>query len=169
MPALHRIHPTAVIAFLVLSTGLWLTGCASKPVTENIPPPPRIDQMAAAPLGGDAPQNMLDWAGTYQAVLPCQGCPSTAISVQLRDDHTAVVRERHLGSDIEKETAPSYSGPFRFDPPGGSLITLKQGDESAAYRFFVAEGWIEMRERASGAALPQSTLFRLRKTSQTQP
>lgn len=168
MPSLHRIRPTAVIAFWVLSAGLWLTGCASKPVTENVPPP-RIDQMTAAPLTGEAPQNMLDWAGTYQAVLPCQGCSSTAISVQLRDNHTAVVRERRLGSDLEKEAAPSYAGPFRFDPPGGSLITLKQGEESAAYRFFVAEGWIEMRERATGAALPQSTLFRLRKTSQMQP
>lgn len=34
---------------------------------------------------------MLDWPGTYQAVLP-----QRAISVQLRDDRTAVVRERSL-------------------------------------------------------------------------
>lgn len=108
---------------------------------------------------------MLDWAGTYQAVLPVQGSAGTAISVQLRDNHTAIVRERQLGGDLDKVTAPSYSGPFRFDPPGSSIITLQQGQQAIAYRFFVAENWIEMRESSSGSPLPQAALLRLRKTS----
>lgn len=161
----HRIRPAFIWGLLSLSATFWLAACAGKPPTENVPPP-RWDQLGTAPLVGDAPQNMLDWQGTYQAVLPCNGCAGIAISVQLRDPHTAVVRERRLGSDIDKQPAQTYAGPFRFDPPGGSLITLGAAQEAPAYRFFVSEGWIELRERATGAALPQSALFRLRKTSE---
>lgn len=103
---------------------------------------------------------MLDWAGTYQAVLP-----ERAISVQLRDDRTAVVRERSL----DGTGAPvyvTYQGPFRFDPAGGSLITLSESPEAQpVYRFFVGENWIELRDRASGAPLPQAQHYRLKKTS----
>ena len=162
----HRIRPTLALGILSFSIMLWLAGCATKPATEDIPPPPRFDELHAAQAQGDNPQNMLDWPGTYQAVLPCNGCPGTAISVQLRDNRTAIVRERRLGSDIEKEAAQTYNGPFRFDPPGSSNITLGKPQESTAYRFFVSEGWIEMRARESGAPLPQSALFRLRKTSE---
>lgn len=163
----HRIRPAFTLGMLTLSSVLWLAGCASQPVTENVPPPPRLDELQNIQHSGDAPQNMLDWPGTYQAVLPCNGCPGIAISVQLRENRTAIVRERRLGSDIEKDVAQTYNGPFRFDRPGSSNITLAQANESTAYRFFVSEGWIEMRARDSGEPLPQSTLFRLRKTSET--
>lgn len=165
MYSLHRIRPAAAFGLLSLSATLWLAGCAAKPVTENVPPP-RIDQHSNTPLLGDAPENMLDWAGTYQAVLPSHGNPGTAISVQLRDNRTAIVRQRLLGSDIDPASAPTYSGPFRFAPPGGSIITLQLQQHPPAYSFFVAEGWIEMREASSGAPLPQGTLLRLRKTSE---
>ena len=91
--------------------------------------------------------------------------PQRAISVQLRDDRTAVVRERSLDS----AGAPvnfTYQGPFRFEPAGGSLITLSKSPEAQpAYRFFVGENWIELRDRASGAPLPQAQHYRLKKTS----
>lgn len=162
----HRIRPALTLGVLALSSALWLAGCASKPNTDNVPPPPQINALNAAQPQGDAPQNMLDWHGTYQAVLPCNGCNGIAISVQLNENRTATVRERRLGSDIEKEPAQTYQGPFSFDRPGGSTITLVKGNESPAYRFFVSEGWIEMRARDSGEPLPQSALFRLRKTSE---
>lgn len=163
----HRIRPPVALGLLGLSAALWLAGCASPPVTENVPPP-RISDLA--PLTGHAPESLRNWQGTYQAVLPCNGCPGIAISVQLRDPHTAVVRERRLGSEADPAVpSQAYAGPFHFDPPGGPLITLGQGEEAPAYRFWVTEGWMEMRERATGAPLPQSALFRLRKTSQPAP
>ena len=147
---------------------MGLAACNSKPITENVPPPQIADLVATTAMG-DGPENMLDWAGTYQAVLPCNGCPGTAISVQLRPDRTAIVRERGLGTHAG-QSARTYSGAFRFDPPGGSLITLsKHAQESPAYRFFVAERWIELRDRSTGAALSQSAAYRLRKTSELAP
>lgn len=152
------------LGFVTLSV-LWLTACASKPVTENVSPL-RTDQLMAQPTG-DAPQNMLDWIGTYQAVLPCNDCPGIAMSVQLRENKTAVVRERRLGSDIEKAPDQTYNGAFRFDSAHSSLVTLSaSATEPPAYRFWVSEGWIELRERSTGNALPQSSIYRLRKTSQ---
>lgn len=165
----HRKRPALALLLCSGSAAFWLSACGtSAPVTENVPPP-RIDQLGAtssAQLPNNGPQNMLDWAGTYQAVLPCEGCPGIAISVQLRENHTAVVRERRLGSDIEKASPEAYNGPFRFHAQGSSLITLSPPSAEPAYRFFVSEGWIEMRERTTGAPLPQQALFRLRKTSE---
>lgn len=152
------------LGLLALSAAL-LVGCSHKPVTENVPPP-RIDQLDPRLHMGDAPENMLDWNGTYQAVLPCTGCSGIAISVQLRKDKTAVVRERRLGGNLDNAVAPTYTGPFHFDPPGGSMVTLsKSANEAPAYRFFVSEGWIEMRERATGAPLSPGNIYRLNKTS----
>ena len=166
MQQLHGIRPAFTLGTLAISSLMWLAGCASQPVTENVPPPPRWGEQHSPAQTGDTPQNMLDWPGTYQAVLPCNGCAGIAISVQLRENHTAIVRERRLGTDIEKDVAQTYNGPFRFDGPAGSTITLAKANEPTAYRFFVSEDWIEMRARDSGEPLPQSGLFRLRKTSE---
>lgn len=158
-------HQTLRLATVTIGSALLLIGCASKPVTENVPPP-RIDQLDPHMHVGDAPENMLDWAGTYQAVLPCSNCPGIAISVQLRQDKTAAVRERRMGGDLDQAVAPTYTGAFRFDPPGGSIITLSTPTSpTPAYKFFVSEGWIEMRERATGAPLSPQAMYRLRKTN----
>lgn len=157
----HHTAPRALL--LSLATAALLAGCQSPPPTENVPPP-RIDLLGRTPLG-DVPQTMLDWAGTYQAILPCNDCPGIAMSVQLRADHTAVVRERRLGGNAEPTPAQTYQGPFRFDPPAGSVVMLGHDAASPAYRFFVAEGWIELRDRHSGAALSSPLAYRLRKTS----
>lgn len=157
----HHTAPRALL--LSLATAALLAGCQSPPPTENVPPP-RIDLLGRTPLG-DVPQTMLDWAGTYQAILPCNDCPGIAMSVQLRADQTAVVRERRLGGNAEPTPTQTYQGPFRFDPPAGSVVMLGHDAASPAYRFFVAEGWIELRDRHSGAALSSPLAYRLRKTS----
>lgn len=165
MPERAPTSPSLAFGLLTVSAVLWLAGCTNKPVTENAPPPPFGSLFPNASLG-EAPESLRDWSGTYQAVLPCNGCPGIALSVQLRGDQTALVRQRRLGSDIEVAPAQTYNGPFRFEPPGGRLITLSNSaQESPAYRFLVAEGWIEMRERHTGAALQPTTMYRLRKTS----
>jgi uncharacterized lipoprotein NlpE involved in copper resistance len=166
MQLTHRTRPTFSFGLLTLASALWLAGCANRPTTDHVPPPPPMASQATSPLQGDGPQNMLDWAGTYQAVLPCDGCSGIAISVQLRENRTAVVRERRMGGDIEKAAPQTYSGPFHFDGAKASTITLANTNEAASYRFFVAEGWIEMRANDTGAPLAQSALYRLRKTSE---
>ena len=153
------------VAAAIGTSAALLAGCQSKPVTENVPPPV-IEQLLPSIPVGDVPENMLDWAGTYQAILPCHGCPGIAVSVQLRQDKIAVVRERRMGESLEHALVPTYKGAFRFDSPRGSMVTLsKDASEPPAYKFFVSEGWIEMRERGTGKPLSQQPVYRLRKVS----
>ncbi|WP_284336144.1 copper resistance protein NlpE N-terminal domain-containing protein [Comamonas sp. NoAH] len=150
---------------LLFTASLWLAGCASQAVTENVPPPQIADLTSPKPVG-DSAETALDWPGTYQALLPCHDCAGIAISVQLRADRTAVVRERRVGGNLDKAVEPSYTGPFSFDPAGGSMISLRRTAHAPiAYRFFVAEDWIEMRESSTGASLSPHNMYRLRKTS----
>ena len=159
MSSLLRCSPASSLGLLSLTAVLSLAGCQAPLPTVDAPPPKMEQTFQQVPVG-DSPENMLDWPGTYQAVLP-----QRAISVQLRDDRTAVVRERSLDTTGEPVNF-TYQGPFRFDPAGGSLITLSESPEAQpAYRFFVGENWIELRDRASGAPLPQEQHFRLKKTS----
>ena len=160
---LSRLQLYAAAA--IVASAALLAGCQSKPLTENVPPPV-IDQLMPSIPVGDVPENMLDWAGTYQAILPCHGCPGIAVSVQLRQDKTAVVRERRMGESLEHALVPTYKGAFRFDSLESSMVTLsKDASEPPAYKFFVAEGWIEMRERGTGKPLSQQPVYRLRKVS----
>lgn len=153
------------LSFVVCSTSAWLTACASKPITADAPPPSVLPQHAAA---ADTAQALdPEWAGTYQAVLPCHHCPGTAIRVQLRPDMTATVRERRLGTPTEEGAAQTYQGPFRWSQRAQeSLITLGQPqDRVPAYQFAISASGLELRERTTGAPLSPSAMYRLRKTS----
>lgn len=173
MPMLNTFRRVAPLTWLACSAALWLTACAQKPVTVDAPPPSVMSSSAAMPAPSAAhaaahtAQHALDWAGTYQGILPCQGCPGTAIRVQLRPDMTAAVRERRLGTPAEQDTGPTYQGPLRFGQGNQtSLISLGNPQEQVpAYRFFVGEGWIELRDRTTGAPLDSGTQYRLRRTS----
>lgn len=162
--ALRRFSLTTLTTCTAM---LWLAGCAAPQPVENVPPPPSIESYEHAAADAHTAQNALDWAGTYQTVLPCYGCAGTAISVQLRSDMTAIVRERRLGTPGEQGVAFTYRGPFRFGQgENANLITLGESHERVpAYRFFVSEGWIELRERSTGAKLSESAMYRLRQTN----
>ena len=161
---LHRCLHTGVFVLCALV----LAGCNHKPVTANAPPP-SITQLTALPATAQASAQMKQLAGTYQAVLPCHNCPGIAIIVQLRADQTASVRERRFGGDGPASATTTYTGPFKFDPPGGSMISLRQGSQAPiAYRFMVGDDWIEMRERNSSAPLSGQATYRLKKTSMPQ-
>lgn len=164
----------AVLFHRPLRTGLFvlcalvLAGCNHKPITANVPPP-SIAQLSALPSTAQASAQMKQLAGTYQAVLPCNNCPGIAIIVQLRADQTASVRERRFGGDGPAAAITTYTGPFKFDPPGGSMISLRPDSQAPiAYRFMVGDDWIEMRDRNSSAPLSGQATYRLKKTSTPQ-
>lgn len=155
------------LALLSFSAVFWLAGCAAQPATVNAPPPM---VQSATPVQEPVAQTgspSLEWAGTYQAVLPCEGSPGTAISVQLRPDMTATVRERRLGTSTDQGAPQTYHGPFTFGTDAqAQLISLGDPQQPVpSYRFWVSDGWIELRERTTGAPISQSSLYRLRQTS----
>ena len=150
---------------LFVLCALLLVGCNHKPITVNAPPP-SIDQLSSLPAKAEVAEPLKQVVGTYQAVLPCHNCPGIAIIVQLRGDQTAVVRERRFGGDTPAAATPTYTGPFKFDPPGGRMISLRASSQTpVAYRFMVGEDWIEMRDRNTSAPLSAEPTYRLKKTS----
>lgn len=170
MPIRTTFRRFSPFALMTCCAALWLAGCAQKPITIDAPPPSVLHSSTATPAplaDGHSAQNSLDWAGSYQAVLPCQGCPGTAIRVQLRSDMTATVMERRLGTPANEGAAETYHGPFTFGQGAqANLISLaKPHEQVPAYRFFVSEGWIELRDRATGAPLSAGTQHRLRRTN----
>lgn len=113
-------------------------------------------------------ETSLDWAGTYQGLLPCDDCPGIAMAVQLRADKSVVIREREVGGPMRT----TLKGFMHFDPEQPSIVVMTDPLlPPAARRFFVGEGWIELREPDTGAPLDPANpeQYRLRKSSMVQP
>lgn len=148
---------------LLLAGSVWLVGCTSQPVRENVPPP--VFYQPAAQPTPDGPELSLDWPGTYQGVLPCKGCPGIAMAVQLRPDKTASIRERYLNQPATVAPMSTYQGAFYFEPDQPGIITLGPGPGlPVAAKFMLGEGWLDLRDRSSGAPLTADDSYRLRKT-----
>lgn len=77
-------------------------------------------------------RNSLDWAGTYDGVLPCADCEGIKTVVRLSDDGTFRSQVEYLG----KGGAPlAEQGQFRWNAQGNT-ITLGEKDP---VQYFVAE------------------------------
>lgn len=170
--AQYMAHPSRMApALWALACAAFLAGCESRPITANAPPPSLQEQAlatpSAAPVADTAP-TPAGWSGSYQSIMPCSNCNGIAMSVQLREDMTVMVRTRYLHADGTPAKVHSQSWPFRFDPPGSNMITVGTPDTHmpAAYRFLLGEGWIELRHHQTGAAGFPRSQYRLRKTSE---
>ncbi|WP_257670703.1 copper resistance protein NlpE N-terminal domain-containing protein [Parapedobacter tibetensis] len=80
---------------------------------------------------GDNSQTSIDWAGTYQGVLPCADCPGIKTAISLKDDGTYKLSTRYLekGDSVYWE-----SGTFSWND-AGSQITLSEDNR----KFLVGE------------------------------
>lgn len=73
----------------------------------------------------------LDWAGTYEGVLPCADCEGIKTTITLNSDHTFSKSEIYLKG--EKESKFETKGRFEWDESGG-IVILKNEDEKHSYR-----------------------------------
>jgi heat shock protein HslJ len=95
-------------------------------------------------------QNSLDWAGTYEGVLPCADCPGTKTRLTLNYDGSyRLVTEAQGSRNLEK----SVSGVFTWQP-GGNAITLDE--RGGRQQFSVGEGRLTLL-RPEGGASPSPT------------
>src|SRR5215472_3219133 len=103
--------------------------------------------------GGTPPQpadmhnsrNSLDWAGTYEGVLPCAGCPGTRTRLTLNQDGSYSLVTQALGS---RGAARSVRGVFAWQP-GGNAITLDE--RGGRQQFSVGEGRLTLLRPEGGA------------------
>jgi NlpE N-terminal domain len=104
--------------------------------------------------GGTPPQpadlhktrNSLDWAGTYEGVLPCADCPGIKTRLTLnRDDSYRLVTHAPGSQNAEK----SVSGVFTWQPSGNAITLDERGGRQ---QFSVGEGQLTLLRPESGAS-----------------
>ena len=101
------------------------------PVPETAPPP-AVDMHTS--------RNSLDWAGTYEGLLPCADCAGLHMKLSLEQDGSFEIVSRRLVRDA----APS-SARGQFDwGPDGNIIGL--GTAGGEQRFAVGEGRLLLLE-----------------------
>lgn len=141
----------------ILTCGVFtLTACNDKPDSKDSVPP-IVEQpatsTASSPIEtqatqvapttsaiGDTTENALDWAGSYEGVLPCADCEGIQVELELDSDKTYELKETYLGKGNQ---SVETKGSFQFDAKNPTQIIL---DEKAqARRFFIGEGFAEAR------------------------
>lgn len=126
-------------AFVALLLAAALGGCAA-----GKPTPP----------DGHTSQNALDWAGTYEGVLPCADCPGIKTRLVLLADGQFELSTQYL----ERQVAPlTARGRFSWNSAGSS-ITLDAAGWGQQFR--VGEGRLLQLDR-DGSAPPWNTPYRV--------
>lgn len=106
------------------------SGADSATVVET--PPSDSITKATPTAAGDTSENALDWAGMYDATVPCADCPGIKTSLTLNNDRTFSITEEY----IDRNSKNQDKGSFTWDN-AGSIITLK--GKTANYQYKVGE------------------------------
>jgi uncharacterized lipoprotein NlpE involved in copper resistance len=132
----HRtLMPMALAAAL-----LALAGCStpsSGPATRNPDP-------------AHSSRNAVDWAGTYQGVLPCADCPGIRTRLVLHADGRFELSRQY----IDRQAAPQvHTGRFAWNEAGNTVTLPIPGERAPQFR--VGEGRL-LQLHADGSVPPWS-------------
>ncbi|MXV38074.1 lipoporotein NlpE [Flavobacteriaceae bacterium Ap0902] len=129
------------VILTMMTAGLVLTSCEKKSdevvtdmnddavvVEDDVD---RTDTMLT-----DNSQTSLDWAGTYQGIVPCASCEGIDTEITLNEDGTYTKEEEYLGE--EEETKFSENGSFVWNEEG-TVVTLTPNDDAANNRMYKVE------------------------------
>lgn len=99
------------------------------------------NEAAVKPPDMHTSRTSLDWAGTYEGVLPCAGCPGIETRLTLARDGAFEISTRYL----DRQQAPLLTrGQFSWNP-AGSAITLDA--KGGGQQFQVGEGRLVLLNR----------------------
>lgn len=118
---------------LLAATVATLSACnQTAPKTENVPDSTITSLPDSSTAGVDTThtsQNSLDWAGTYEGIIPCADCPGIKTSLQLNNDGTFVLHSEYL----ERKNKFEEKGAFAWINHG-STIQLQGKDMATQYK-----------------------------------
>jgi len=98
-------------------------------------------------------RNSLDWAGTYEGVLPCADCPGTKTRLTLNYDGSYRLVTQAEGSESAEK---SVSGVFTWQPSGNAITLDERGGRQ---QFSVGEGRLTLlRPEGSASQSPAANL-----------
>jgi uncharacterized lipoprotein NlpE involved in copper resistance len=126
---------------MVLAAALLaLSGCSA----------PTVGSTARNPDPAHSSRNALDWAGTYQGVLPCADCPGIRTRLVLQSDGGFELSTQY----IDRQPAPQLRrGRIQWDDAGSTLTLVSPGERGPQFR--VGEGRL-LKLFADGSVPPWS-------------
>ena len=105
---------------------LFSTACSEAPKENTAVDTTQVQTEAAKTVPvGDTSQNSLDWAGSYEGVLPCASCEGIQTLITLQSDNSFVQETVYLGKD---EKILKLMGKAAWDEKG-QKITLEDGTQ----------------------------------------
>ncbi|BFL84855.1 copper resistance protein NlpE [Shewanella baltica] len=105
---------------------LFTTACSEATKEETAVDTTQVQTDAAKTVPvGDTSQNSLDWAGSYEGVLPCASCEGIQTLITLQSDNSFVQETVYLGKD---EKIFKLMGKAAWDEKG-QKITLEDGTQ----------------------------------------
>lgn len=125
---------------LVLAMALAISGCNSREPAQEAP-------AVADPAHGS--RNSIDWAGSYEGVLPCGDCPGIRTRLTLGPDESYELSTLHIDRDSEPSVV---RGRFSWQP-NGNAITLEAGH--GGQQFAVGEGRVALLAEGAQPSWPQ--------------
>ena len=108
-------------------------------------------------------RNSLDWAGTYEGVLPCAHCPGTRTRLTLNQDGSYLLVTQRQGSQSAER---SVGGIFRWHSSGNTITLDKRGGRQ---QFAVGEGRLMLLYPGGAAAQPPAANLVLTLVAPTSP
>jgi uncharacterized lipoprotein NlpE involved in copper resistance len=107
---------TVLVSLTLLCAAIFISACS--PAVEA--PNGISDDNVNMALASNS-RNSLDWAGSYQGVLPCASCEGIETTLTLHANNTYQLESVYLGKDVDNRF--QQSGIFSWDTKG-SIITL---------------------------------------------
>ena len=105
---------------------LFTTACSESTKEETAVDTTQVQTEAAKTVPvGDTSLNSLDWAGSYEGVLPCASCEGIQTLITLQSDNSFVQETVYLGKD---EKILKLMGKAAWDEKG-QKITLEDGTQ----------------------------------------
>lgn len=121
------------------AAGLLFSACQQNNSTHKTTAGTAAD---SAVSDGHTAQNSLDWASTYEGVLPCADCEGIKTTLTLKEDLTYLLREEYLKKDVVNEE----QGSFNWNKEGTSITVNRQ--DGGFLIFFVGENQLRSLDQA---------------------
>ena len=138
----------------------WILGwCAFVLMLAGCMPRDPAGGMAAAPDPAHNSRNALDWAGTYEGVLPCADCPGIRTRLTLRQDGTYELSRLYIERDREPQLA---KGRFAWLPGDNAIVLEAQHGE---LRFAVGEARLALLDPGAAPRWPQPPRHELKRVA----
>ncbi len=115
------------LSLFVATTAMLLSGCSPEPAGNAGP----ASTSTAAAMSSNS-RNALDWAGTYQGVLPCASCEGIKTTITLTADGQYQLQSIYLGEEPANQF--DESGSFSWDDSGGKIRLNSESNEARWFR-----------------------------------